>query len=1305
MIKSIKIANIAEDRIEPMFKKNNVPICLFSSNEYAPYCGVLIHSLIENSSLENNYDIIILNRNISEHNKALMEELSKNRSNISIRFIDVSNIADALHVNVHGHFALESCLKLFLLSDVFKNYAGFVATDSDLIFNHDVADLYNIDIKDNYMAAVDDVIMKRFVSQNRISGDTSNAPHMRCGAYITEYLGMPSADMYYNTGVIVLNLERCRADGIFEKAFELINTKEYWFLEQDVLNEVCGAKIYNLDYRWNVLNGDGQLESIKSILSEERFRKFSEALDDYYVMHFAGPNKPWINTRIDYADIFFAFAQKTPWYNDIIFRAYAPYHNVVLNTVFISDILSDRISPAFPENNVPICMFSSSDYAPFCGILINSIIKNSSECNCYDIVILERNISFVNKEKILNLVAGIRNVSVRFINLSKVSSEVGAQTYGYYVLESCLKLFLLSDVFESYDRFIALDSDLVFNRDVAELLNVNIEDNYMAAVDDIVMHIMVVNNEQRGQASNAPHIPAGDYIIEHIGLETSDIYYNTGVIVLNLSECRKNHLYTAASELVKTKAYWFLEQDVLNELCAERTVNLDYRWNTICLDTKKTEFLKKTFPNDLFLAYCKSVEDPFVVHFAGGMKPWSNPSCDKSEYFFKYARDTVWYELIILNIIKSNVSGVSRAVDSKLRDNCNLINTNFNIVNTSAWKISIKSFAKSVLKMILKIRYGKDENQRTYVYNQIKRWKDKNYRYARKQMKLRFLKGQLNKLFHLKKEHYNYDKIKQFKNKYKGQRCFIVGTGPSLTVEQLDMLKDEVTFSLNSIYKLFNKTSWRPTFYVQNDIMLSYGVALRQSVRWNELSEWIGKFQMNNLIFSSSIYNKQILDIANGDCFFVPTEEYLYKLIPKTPPKFGMNCSKRLYTCGTTVYMIAQLAAYMGFSEIYLLGTDASYALSKAHAYEEDDCYKKLYGDGRRASSLSDSLLLGFRMIKYHNDRLNFAEIFNCTPGGNLEYFPRCSLENVVDTNRKGKITPLVEVTIVVPVYNSSKYLKKCLNSLVNQTFASMEIITVNNGSTDKSLKILKSFEKKYPDKVRVVSIEHHNYAGAGRNKGIDLARGKYIAFCDSDDEMPEDAIEKMYKVAVDSSADLTVAPHIVVEGRKRTVKNYHKSGISNGSIEEYLFKVEPSPWGKLFLKSFIEQIGKMPENFCFEDLAWYMVYITKLTRIAYCPYVGYVYYVRSGSQVHKRSNRILDTIKAEQYGLDNCASIHREYMEYYVAQRIKFNILHRSLYLKEWLEYLDSIWETLSQNTHVIHDIALYNFLEKQLNSLGDDR
>ncbi|MCM1334911.1 MAG: glycosyltransferase [Bacteroides sp.] len=1304
MIKSIKIANIAEDRVEPAFKNNNVPICLFSSNEYAPYCGVLIYSLIESSSPENNYDIIILNRDISENNKALMGQLIESRKNISIRFIDTSSISEALHVNVHGHFALESCLKLFLLSNVFEYYTAFVATDSDLVFNHDVAELYNIDIGDNYMAAVDDVIMKRFVAQNRISGDTSNAPHIRCGAYITEYLGMPSADKYYNTGVVVFNLKRCREDGVFEKVFELINTKEYWFLEQDVLNEVCGEKIYELDYRWNVLNGDGQLNSIKNYLSEDQLKRFSAALDDHYIMHFAGSSKPWINTDIDYADVFFAFAGKTPWYRDIIFRAYAPYHNAVLNTVFISDIRSDRISPAFSQNNVPICMFSSSDYAPFCGVLINSIIKNSDKRNCYDIVILERNISLMNKEKILNSVAGAENVSVRFVNLSNVSGEVGAQTYGYYVLESCLKLFLLSDVFEGYEKFIALDSDLVLNRDVADLLEIDIDGKYMAAVDDIVMHIMVANKEQRGQASNAPHIPAGDYIIEHIGLETDNIYYNTGVIVLNLAECRKQNLYAAATKLVTTKAYWFLEQDVLNELCAEHTLNLDYRWNTICLNAEYTDFLKKNSPNDLFISYCRSIEEPFVMHFAGGVKPWSNPFCDHAEYFFKYARDTIWYELIILNIIKSNVSGVSRAVDSKFRDNRNLINANFNTINSNAWKMSIKSFAKSTLRLLLRIRYGKNEDRRIYVYNQIKRWKDKNYRNARKQMHLRFLKGRINKLFHLKKEHYNYDKIKRFKNKYKGQRCFIVGTGPSLTPEQLDLLKDEVTFSLNSIYKLFDKTSWRPTFYVQNDMALDYGMALPQSVRWDELKSWLCKYQMKNLIFTSSNYNREIAEMAKGECFFIPVKETYYDLIRKDPPKFGKNCAKCVYSYRTTIYLITQIARYMGFSEICLVGTDANYMSGKVHAYDEDKDYRRLFGDRNTTKIITNDILLGFKAIRYHSEKLKF-KVFNCTPGGNLEYFQRFDLVDLVHSVDMREVHRKIEVSIIVPVYNSAKYLRKCFSSLVNQTFESLEIIAVNNGSTDNSLVILNQFSKKYPDKVRVVSIEHHNYAGAGRNKGIQLAKGKYIAFSDSDDEMPDYAIEKMYKRAIETNAELVVGPHLNVKRGKRVLLRSYEN-IGGNDIREYFTKIEPAPWGKLFRKDFVDRIGFMPENFCFEDLAWYLVYITYVENVAYCPTIGYIYHEHSNSQVHSKKNvRILDTIKAEKYGYDNCKPGCSEYIVYYIAMRIRVNMKFRPYFMDEWQAYLSTMWGEISQNPYVIKDIALYNFLEKQVNGSGDDR
>ena len=83
----------------------------------------------------------------------------------------------------------------------------------------------------------------------------------------------------------------------------------------------------------------------------------------------------------------------------------------------------------------------------------------------------------------------------------------------------------------------------------------------------------------------------------------------------------------------------------------------------------------------------------------------------------------------------------------------------------------------------------------------------------------------------------------------------------------------------------------------------------------------------------------------------------------------------------------------------------------------------------------------------------------------------------------------------------------------------------------------------------------------------------------------------------------------------------------------------------------------------------------------------------------------MLDTIKAEKYGYDNCKEGHSDYIIYYIAIRIRMNIRFRPYFMNEWLKYLSTMWEQISQNPYVIHDIALYNFLEKQLNDLGDDK
>ncbi|MFU0826465.1 MAG: Glyco-trans-2-like domain-containing protein [Lachnoclostridium sp.] len=103
------------------------------------------------------------------------------------------------------------------------------------------------------------------------------------------------------------------------------------------------------------------------------------------------------------------------------------------------------------------------------------------------------------------------------------------------------------------------------------------------------------------------------------------------------------------------------------------------------------------------------------------------------------------------------------------------------------------------------------------------------------------------------------------------------------------------------------------------------------------------------------------------------------------------------------------------------------------------------------------------------------------------------------------------KVSIIVPVYNVEKYLRQCMESLVNQTLKEIEIIVVNDGSPDNSIKILEEYEKKYPDMVKVFTTENRGVSHA-RNYGLDHATGEYIMFVDSDDFVELNMAEKLYK-------------------------------------------------------------------------------------------------------------------------------------------------------------------------------------------------
>ena len=115
-----------------------------------------------------------------------------------------------------------------------------------------------------------------------------------------------------------------------------------------------------------------------------------------------------------------------------------------------------------------------------------------------------------------------------------------------------------------------------------------------------------------------------------------------------------------------------------------------------------------------------------------------------------------------------------------------------------------------------------------------------------------------------------------------------------------------------------------------------------------------------------------------------------------------------------------------------------------------------------------------------------------------------------------------MKISVIVPVYNVENYLEKCLNSLVNQTLEEIEILVINDGSTDYSQKIIDEFQKKFPQKIKVFSKENGGLSDA-RNFGIERASGNFLAFVDSDDYISENMLQEMYDLAIKNEAEIVI--------------------------------------------------------------------------------------------------------------------------------------------------------------------------------------
>ncbi|MBE5963175.1 MAG: glycosyltransferase [Lachnospiraceae bacterium] len=232
------------------------------------------------------------------------------------------------------------------------------------------------------------------------------------------------------------------------------------------------------------------------------------------------------------------------------------------------------------------------------------------------------------------------------------------------------------------------------------------------------------------------------------------------------------------------------------------------------------------------------------------------------------------------------------------------------------------------------------------------------------------------------------------------------------------------------------------------------------------------------------------------------------------------------------------------------------------------------------------------------------------------------------------------KISIVMPVYNVERYLRMCLDSILNQTFKDFEIIIVNDGSTDGSLSILKEYEQNYSDLIKVYTTENRGVSHA-RNYGIERAKGEYLLFVDSDDFLEPDMCEKLYEKASRDNNDIVICKYFDAYVNEQTGKITKKRSKAyniaigrNFDIHDTKFElthISPFPWDKLYRRTLFDNY-KFPENMRFEDLAVVFPIVCTTNSIGVIEDRLYNYRRGSaGSFLSSFSEGTLDIVKALQ--------------------------------------------------------------------------
>lgn len=229
----------------------------------------------------------------------------------------------------------------------------------------------------------------------------------------------------------------------------------------------------------------------------------------------------------------------------------------------------------------------------------------------------------------------------------------------------------------------------------------------------------------------------------------------------------------------------------------------------------------------------------------------------------------------------------------------------------------------------------------------------------------------------------------------------------------------------------------------------------------------------------------------------------------------------------------------------------------------------------------------------------------------------------------------MVEISVILPVYNSEEYLKECLESLLNQTFKDLEVLCIDDGSSDASLSILKEYEKA-DNRIIVISQENMGVART-RNNALKSVKGNYVYFMDSDDCLDKNAFKKLHDNITSNESDFCIMKAIFVNGteeykfpafelEKELGKvNFNNFTFTYKDVKSHVLNDLFAPWLKLYSTDFLKSSGEFtfPEIKSYSDAPFHVKTMLRASKISFVPEYLYYYRENDDSLVHSSSNTI----------------------------------------------------------------------------------